>query len=79
MLTNDISINTNATDNDINQLNDVYCLDIDNNYNETNHDDYVIFSEDSLVASTESTLNFKNVIKRDMNMHTYLDSNLQVN
>ena len=78
------SNNTNATENDINQLTDVYVMDVENNFNDTN-DDYVFYSEDSLVGSTCGSISnnpsstfLKGILKQDTNSYNFLDNNLQV-
>ena len=78
----DTSFNTNATENDVNQLTDIYVFDIDNNEMTDANEDYVFYSEDSLVTSTASippAKQLKSILKQDSSMHNYLDNSFQVN
>ena len=78
-----LNTSSNATENDVNQLTDVYVLDVENNLSDTNNDDYVFYSEDSLIASINGSISnsaptklLKGILKQDVN--TFLDNNTQV-
>jgi hypothetical protein len=78
-----LNTSSNATENDINQLTDVYVLDVENNLSDTNNDDYVFYSEDSLVGSINGSISnnhptpklLKGILKQDVNMYNFLDNN----